>query len=193
MLVKTPKGKIEVELYKDDAGLNEDPLFYRIIAFSKDKKEMSHVNFSIQSQKKVWLYHVATKPNYQHMGLATALIQVMEYFITTKYGSDYVEGKYAPSNDYAKYFYEKNHYDIWEDSYKHYISKSLYKKEIIQVVEPLIEGEIVIKNYQEYKKELEAQKIVQAVANNYPSIFDKKQEPADLNSNESANAKELKI
>lgn len=191
MLVKTPKGKIEVELYKDDAGLNEDPLFYRVIAFSKDKQEMSHINFSIQPRQRIWIYHIATKPQFQHMGLATALSKVMEYFVTTVYNVNYAEGKYAPSNDYAKDFYNKNDYEIWVDDYKHYISKSLDKQKIIQEAKPLIEGEIEIKDYQEYKRQKESQKIVQNLKERYPNITQQEQKITDVSVDEQA--KELKI
>ncbi len=191
MLVKTPKGKVEVELYKDDVGFNEDPLFYRVIAFSKDKQEMSHINFSIQPRYQIWIYHIATKPQYQHRGLATALSKVMEYFVTTVYNVNYAEGKYAPANDYAKDFYNKNNYEICEEGYKHYISKSLDKQKIVQEAKFLIEGEIEIKDYQEYKNQKESQKIVQNLKERYSSITQQKQKITDTTTDEQTT--ELKI
>ena len=84
--------------------------FYDIRCYDNSEKEMGLITFKFLP-KKVWLYKVETHPEFAHQGVATALIQTMEY-VCMKNNVNYMEAKYYPENEFAKPFYEKHKYNL---------------------------------------------------------------------------------
>ena len=114
--------------------------YYKIVAYSADKKPMGFLTYKI-SRGKVWLNYVTTSKKYQHQGVGTALIKTFEYEIYNR-GLRFIEGKYFPKNEFAKPMYDKNGYEIYRDDYEMYIGKSLYlskeeEKELFDLVKPV--------------------------------------------------------
>ena len=114
--------------------------YYKIVAYSSDKKAMGFLTYKI-TRGKVWLNYVETKPKYQHQGVGSALIKTFEYEVYGK-GLRFVEGKYFPKNEFAKPMYDKNGYEIYKDGYETYLSKSLYlsneqQKDLFELVKPV--------------------------------------------------------
>lgn len=109
---------ININLVNVD-GMNE----YRISAIADNGDEMGFAVFSVKKQdRKVWLRKISTKPEYQNLGVAKAMIDVLEYF-TVQHRLCMIEGKFYPDNEYAKPFYQKNNYDIYKEDYDTFVSK----------------------------------------------------------------------
>lgn len=70
------------------------------------------------------LFDIRVEEKYQHQGLGTALIKSFEKFLVDK-RITYIEGKFYPSNDYAKDFYFNNGYSIDREDGGQIVSKSL--------------------------------------------------------------------
>lgn len=109
---------ININLVNVD-GMNE----YRISAIADNGDEMGFAVFSVKKQdRKVWLRKISTKPEYQNLGVAKAMLDVLEYF-TVQHRLCMIEGKFYPDNEYAKPFYQKNNYDIYKEDYDTFVSK----------------------------------------------------------------------
>lgn len=105
---------------------NEADNYYTLKALDS-KKEMGMATFLFKSDRwsrKLWLQYIETKEKYAHSGIATAMIQIVEYFAYKNHVEE-IEGKYYPKNEFAKPFYEKNGYDIDQEDYNWYIDKYL--------------------------------------------------------------------
>ena len=114
-----------------DVIYEDEKKMYLVFAKNDKKEEMGYINFSLNPQlQRTWLWRIETYEPFQHQGIATALLSFMESeSISRRYFC--VEGKYLPTNEYAKPFYEKLGYDIDYEGYSEFIWKSLYKQEII--------------------------------------------------------------
>ena len=109
---------INIQLVNTD-NLNE----YRISALADNGEEMGFATFLIKkSERKVWLRKIATNPEYQNLGVAKAILDVLEYF-TVQHRLCVIEGKFYPDNEFAKPFYQKNNYDIYKEDYDTFVSK----------------------------------------------------------------------
>ena len=97
---------------------------------------MGEISFKIKSGK-TWIYNIATEEAYQHNGIGQALIYVCEYMSATR-NVKLIEGKYYPSNEFAKPFYDKNGYEIIKEGYETFIQKGIVKCEVLEKLEPLI-------------------------------------------------------
>ena len=120
----TKQIKLRVEL-KDNKPVEHNLIiekqndFYVVKCVDKDNEELGFINFEIKNNK-VWIYKIETNPNFFHQGIGTALLNTMEY-IAMLNNISRVEGKYYPTNEYTKPFYEKYGYYIpnqkksWDD------------------------------------------------------------------------------
>ena len=86
----------------------------QLSAVSADGEEMSYINFRILGDY-VWLLKVETHKKFQHHGLASKLMYVLEH-IASQSGAKYIEGKYHPFNEYAPLFYKKHDFPIPNES-----------------------------------------------------------------------------
>jgi len=111
--------KINGEEKKFNLLVKNRDAFFEIKCLSNDNKEMGFVTFEIFNDY-VWIYKIETKKAFQHQGVASAVIDVMEYFAMMNY-KNRIEAKFYPSNQYARAFYEKHDYFVpnktktWED------------------------------------------------------------------------------
>ena len=96
---------------------------YRISAITDNGDEMGFATFSIKKKdRSVWLRKIETNPQYQNLGVAKAILDVLEYFAVDN-RLCLIEGKFYPDNEFAKPFYKKNNYDIHKEDYETYVSK----------------------------------------------------------------------
>lgn len=164
MIVKAKTGDIHCDVFRDKEGISENIKFFRAIATDDNFNEMGYANFTIKDDGSIWLYHIKTDEKYSHQGIATILINAMEYFAVLNYYVKHVEGKYYPENEFAESFYKKNGYDILEDSYSYFIVKSLYRKDVLDKAQTLFQESFEEKDYQEYlKDQKERDQIVETV------------------------------
>ena len=129
-----------------EAGENNG--FYDIRCYDESENEMGFVTFKLnKNEGKIWLYKIETHDDFLHRGVATALINTMEY-VAMKNSINCIEGKYYPENDFAKPFYEKYGYylpnqtkswDNYDDTWT--MSKYLDFKKIRENIEPNISFE----------------------------------------------------
>ncbi|MBE5739090.1 MAG: GNAT family N-acetyltransferase [Clostridiales bacterium] len=131
MLVESKGKQINIELkYYDDK-------YYKAEAFSEDGEVMGVITFKPDGRGSMWLQYIATNEKFQNMGVGDALLSVMEYrAVTTRIRN--IEGKFYPSNDKAKPFYENRGYNIYKDGYETYLDKSLNIAQVISETEPRI-------------------------------------------------------
>lgn len=161
MIVKAKKGDIHCDVFRDKEGLSDNIKFFRAVATDDNFNEMGYANFTIKDDGTVWLYHIKTDEKYYHQGVATVLINAMEYFAVTGYRAKMIEGKFYPENEFAEGFYNKNDYDIIEDSYNYYILKSLRRDDVLKKAQKLFQTPFEEKDYQDYlKQQKEREKIV---------------------------------
>ena len=105
---------------------NSQDNYYKILALNNENQEMGYLTFKIKTgfSRKIWLNKIETKPEFQNQKVGTALIGCMEYF-ASQCNIDFIEGKFYPTNDYAKPFYIKRGYEIYKDEYEWYVDKTL--------------------------------------------------------------------
>lgn len=72
----------------------------------------------------LWLSNISIEPEFQSQGLGQFLFDLM-YNDAVLARVWQIEGKYYPSNDKAKPFYDKNNVEIYKDGYETYIYKSV--------------------------------------------------------------------
>ena len=98
---------------------NEQENLYKIICLSKENEEMGFVSFSIK-ENLVWILKLETNPKFARLGVASAIVDIMEYFAVNN-GITRIEGKFYPDNQFARPFYEKNGFFVpnatksWDD------------------------------------------------------------------------------
>lgn len=97
---------------------------------NKNGELMGEITFKIYGNK-TWIFSISTEKIFQRSGVGKALISICE-FISAKKRVQKIEGKFCPQNDAARPFYEKNGYQIMNDSYNSYIYKVLDIDKIVQ-------------------------------------------------------------
>ena len=118
-------------LYLDVNYDNEDS-FYKATAMSMQNEEMGYITYKfIPEERLAWLCKIETYENFQHRGVATALLAFFEQEALTKRYRN-VEGKYYPSNKFAKPFYEKMGYAIEREGYGQFVGKYLSQERDIR-------------------------------------------------------------
>ena len=88
----------------------EDYRLLYIDCLSDKNEEMGSIEFYIK-ENKTFLYFLVTQPNFQNKGVASALLETMEY-ISCLEGVKHIEGKYRPMNEFALPFYKKHGYYV---------------------------------------------------------------------------------
>lgn len=83
---------------------------YTIKCLTKDDDEMGFVTFTIYNNI-LWIYKLQTNPKFYHKGVASAIIDITE-FLAIKHNAKRIEGKFFPTNEFARPFYEKNGYFV---------------------------------------------------------------------------------
>ena len=116
MIVKGKKNAFYAEAEYDDVAD-----YYIVRVFSDYGNIMGRISFKIEDDE-TWIYSINAYDEYQHMGVGQALLDACEY-ISCKNGVRRIRGKYFPSNEYAKPFYEKNDYIITKEYYDTFIVK----------------------------------------------------------------------
>ncbi len=110
---------INIQLTNVDEYSNE----YKISALDDNGNEMGYATFSVnKKERKVWLRKIETYSGYQNLGVAKAILDVLEYF-TVQNRLCMIEGKFFPDNEFARPFYEKNNYDIYKEDYETFVGK----------------------------------------------------------------------
>ena len=123
MQIISKSGVIDVEIFKNN---NYGKQYYQTVAYNNDGEELGYVNFELKSHK-VWIWSIGTREKFQFKGVGQTLLEVMEYMaISNKCMS--IEGKFYPSNSYAKQFYLKNGYEINDDDYDQFVSSYITKE-----------------------------------------------------------------
>lgn len=102
-----------------------------LIALNDNNKEIGLLRFRLNKddRKIACLNHISVKEEYQHMGVASALIKLFEK-ISVMLGVGFIKGKYYPKNNYAKPFYTSNGYRIVYDEYDKLIFKALERDNV---------------------------------------------------------------
>ncbi|MGN0798080.1 MAG: GNAT family N-acetyltransferase [Christensenellales bacterium] len=114
-----------------DVTYEDEKNMYLAVAKTEQNEKMGYINFSFNPRKhQTWLWKIETYEPYQHQGVATALLSFMESESISN-RNFCIEGKFHPSNDYARPFYEKFGYDIDYEDYSEFIWKSLCKQDTI--------------------------------------------------------------
>lgn len=111
---------------------DEEDNFYTTTAMSMQNEKMGYITYKfIPKERLAWLCKIETYENYQHQGVATALLSFFEHEVRSKRYFR-IEGKYYPTNDFAKPFYQKMGYSIEKDGYEQYVDKYLNQDSTIQ-------------------------------------------------------------
>ena len=84
--------------------------FYGIDCISDNGDTMGIINFYIDD-KETFLHFLCTDPSYARLGVASALVETMEY-ISANNGIKNIRGKFFPLNEFALPFYQKHGYFI---------------------------------------------------------------------------------
>ena len=166
MIVNTKHGKVEVDIYRDKEGISENIRFFRIIA-TDGQTEVGHLNFKTNENGHVWIYHIETNQFFQHKGVAQAMLDVFEVFCVKEENSHHVEGRYFPENEFAKPFYEKNDFDIFEDCYDYFILKNFDKTKILTQTAKNIEGEMKVLDYTTFKQQKQKQEEAKGIVKHF--------------------------
>ena len=101
--------------------------FYEVEIAHENRERMGKINFKIKDRE-TWIYSIYTEEKYQHMGIGKALLEICEYLSSLK-RVKLIEGKFFPTNEYARPLYEKNGYSINKESYETFITKHINAKE----------------------------------------------------------------
>lgn len=116
----------------------EDSNYYKISAVNENGEEVGYLNFrKMTKPDEIWVYKIETKEEHQDKGYGTAMIDALEFF-ACKYGISNIEGKYYPSNNKVKPFYEKLGYRIDFDDYSQCVSKWINIKKTYEKLLPKI-------------------------------------------------------
>lgn len=106
--------------------------FYSAHAKNLQGEEMGFVNFNFGTHERTtWIWKIETQEQFQHQGVATALLSFFEHQAHSKRFFK-IEGKYYPTNEFAKPFYKKMGYTIEKDGYEQYVDKYLSQDSTIQ-------------------------------------------------------------
>lgn len=115
-----------------ETNYDEEDNFYTTTAISMQDEKMGFITYKfIPKERLAWLCKIETYENFQHQGVATALISFFEHEVRSKRYYK-IEGKYYPTNEFAKPFYKKMGYTIEKDGYEQYVDKYLSQDSTIQ-------------------------------------------------------------
>lgn len=113
---------------------DENNNFYTATALSMQNEEMGYITYKfIPKERLAWLNKIETYEGFQHQGVATALLSFFEHEVRSKRYSR-IEGKYYPTNNFAKPFYQKMGYHIEQDGYEQFVYKYLGQENSIPLV-----------------------------------------------------------
>lgn len=126
-----------------DLQITKDQKCYIIQCLTENDIEMGCVSFRFFDDI-LWIYKLETNPKFYRQGVASAVMDIVE-LMAIKRGINKIEGRFFPSNDAARPFYEKNGYSVpnktksWDDYDPHWvIHKTLDAKAIKEKVAPNI-------------------------------------------------------
>lgn len=105
----------------------EDNVNYIKLILNKTNEEIGFANYKKTNVSTAWLYNIKIEEKFQGNGLGNLLMYAFENECVDK-SVKYVEGKYYPTNNHAKSFYNKHNYSIDKDGYETYIYKSSLQK-----------------------------------------------------------------
>mgnify|MGYP002515756219 CR=1 FL=1 len=110
---------------------DEEYNFYTTTAISMQNEKMGYITYKfIPKERLAWLCKIETYENFQHRGVATALLLFFEQQARSKRYFK-IEGKYYPTNEFAKPFYQKMGYLVEKDGYEQFVGKYLTRENII--------------------------------------------------------------
>lgn len=94
------------------------------LVIESDKKEIGYVTYKLKSsgRRTAWLQKIEVHKQYQSQKFGDLLIRLMENDLAQN-GCNEIEGKFWPTNDHARPFYEKHGYEIVKDDYETFIYK----------------------------------------------------------------------
>lgn len=134
---------IQGEEKKFNLVIKDKEPFYEIKCLTKENQEMGFITFEFFSGY-VWIYKLETKKSFRNQGVASALIDLMEY-ISMENHINKVKGNFFPTNKYARPFYENRGYFVpnktksWDDCDETWtISKTLDYRKIKTEIGPYI-------------------------------------------------------
>ena len=74
--------------------------------------------------RQIFLSNIEVVPEFRYAGIGQFLLNILEQdALISRFDS--IEGKYFPSNEYARTFYDKNGYEIYKDGYETYVCKQI--------------------------------------------------------------------
>lgn len=113
---------------------DENNNFYTATAMSMQNEGMGYITYKfIPKERLAWLNKIETYEDFQHQGVATALLSFFEHEARSKRYFR-IEGKYYPTNNFAKAFYQKMGYHIEQDGYEQFVDKYLGQEDNIPLV-----------------------------------------------------------
>ena len=119
--------------------------FYECSIVNDKNLSMGMLTFKLEKPS-IWIYSISVDEAFQNQGLGQALLDALEYIAIEK-NCTKIQGKFYPSNKYAKPFYTKNNYLIIKDYYETFIYKWLdYKKVTARLKNVIIENQSIIDN-----------------------------------------------
>lgn len=131
--------KVNDKEFNIDVEYSEKDKFFLLKA-KNSNFQMGHVSFQLKKDKTIWIYKIVTNKMFYHQGVATALIYAMEYF-AYNFNVKTIEGKFYPTNEFAKPFYEKLGYEIYKEDYDTCLYKDLDYNFIVNNIKPNIRFE----------------------------------------------------
>ena len=106
---------------------NDDVKVYNINIVDPSWARIGTIKFKILSEywgNETWLNSISTEPEFQHMGVGKALLQLCEYF-SSLHNVGLIHGIYLPLNEHAAALYDKNGYDIVQIDQELFIMKNI--------------------------------------------------------------------
>lgn len=104
------KREYQLELWHDEVRN------YYALRCVDGVKEMGLLTFNARNGR-AWIYNVSTRPQYQNIGVGRTMLVVFESFLSAK-KITLIEGKFYPTNEFAKPLYENLGYKIEKDGYE---------------------------------------------------------------------------
>ena len=119
--------------------------YYELISYDVSGAQMGKLTFKISNSnnRQIWLNNIEVYNEYMHKGVGSALMSAFEY-IAYRHRIEYIEGKYYPTNEHAKPFYDSLGYTIEKDGYETFVCKRLDLDKIKTQIEPNISNYEVV-------------------------------------------------
>ena len=122
MELKTKTNNIKIEIYE------EFDVYYIVGYDCKTQEKVGFVNFKLKNGN-CWLYNIQVEENFQGLGYGKALGIYFEKFCSDR-RINFIEGKYYPTNENAKFFYKNRNYKIEKEDYEWFVSKFIDKEKL---------------------------------------------------------------